>query len=72
MIRFREDFLSEMAMSQPGDERQKELFRPALEALIAMDHPLERLAGKRLGLSGAGAARQPIGWPYPRYSHQGH
>jgi len=30
----------------PRDERQKELFRPALEAIIDMKHPLVRLAGE--------------------------
>jgi hypothetical protein len=32
-------------MSQPHDERQKDLFRPALNEIIDMDHPLVRLAG---------------------------
>ncbi len=32
-------------MSRPKDERQKELFRPALEAIIDMRHPLVLLAG---------------------------
>ena len=31
-------------MSQPRDERQKELFRPALDQIIDMGHPLVRLA----------------------------
>jgi hypothetical protein len=31
-------------MSKPGDERQKDLFRPALERIIDMGHPLVRLA----------------------------
>jgi IS5 family transposase len=31
-------------MSQPRDDRQKDLFRPALEQIIALDHPLVRLA----------------------------
>lgn len=31
-------------MSQARDDRQKDLFRPALEQIIAMDHPLVRLA----------------------------
>ena len=33
-------------MSKPRDERQKDLFRPALDRIIAMDHPLVRLAGE--------------------------
>jgi len=33
-------------MAQPRDDRQKELFRPALEQIIDMGHPLVRLAGK--------------------------
>jgi transposase, IS5 family len=33
-------------MSQPRDERQKELFRPALDQIIDLGHPLVRLAGK--------------------------
>jgi IS5 family transposase len=32
------------AMSLPRDDRQKDLFRPALEAIINMSHPLVRLA----------------------------
>ena len=32
-------------MSKPRDERQKDLFRPALGQIINMDHPLVRLAG---------------------------
>ena len=32
-------------MSKPRDERQKDLFRPALDQIINMDHPLVRLAG---------------------------
>ena len=31
-------------MSKPRDERQKDLFRPALEQIIDMGHPLVRLA----------------------------
>jgi hypothetical protein len=31
-------------MSQTRDDRQKDLFRPALEQIIAMGHPLVRLA----------------------------
>jgi hypothetical protein len=34
----------EAAMSLPGDARQKDLFRPALDQIIALDHPLVRLA----------------------------
>jgi transposase, IS5 family len=33
-------------MSKPSDERQKDLFRPALEQIIALDHPLVLLAQK--------------------------
>ncbi len=33
-------------MSKPRDERQKDLFRPALDQIIDMDHPLVRLAGE--------------------------
>jgi IS5 family transposase len=33
-------------MAQPRDDRQKELFRPALEEIIDMGHPLVRLAQK--------------------------
>ncbi|WP_316980294.1 IS5 family transposase [Shumkonia mesophila] len=32
-------------MSRPKDERQKDLFRPALEVIIDMKHPLVALAG---------------------------
>jgi len=32
------------AMSKPRDERQKDLFRPALDQIIDMSHPLVRLA----------------------------
>jgi transposase, IS5 family len=31
-------------MTKPRDERQKDLLRPALDQIIAMDHPLARLA----------------------------
>ena len=33
-------------MSQPRDDRQDDLFRPPLEAIINLRHPLVRLAGK--------------------------
>jgi IS5 family transposase len=33
-------------MSKPRDERQKDLFRPALDQIIDMGHPLVLLAGK--------------------------
>ena len=33
-------------MGMPRDERQKELFRPALDRIIDMGHPLVRLAGE--------------------------
>ena len=32
-------------MSKPHDERQNDLFRPALDQIINLDHPLVRLAG---------------------------
>lgn len=31
-------------MSRPRDERQNDLFRPPLDQIIAMDHPMVRLA----------------------------
>ena len=31
-------------MAKPRDNRQKDLLRPALEAIIDLDHPLVRLA----------------------------
>lgn len=33
-------------MSRPRDERQKDLFRPPLDRIIDMGHPLVRLAGE--------------------------
>ena len=33
-------------MSQPRDDRQDDLFRPALEEIINLRHPLVRLAGE--------------------------
>ena len=33
-------------MSKPRDERQKDLFRPALDQIVNMDHALVRLAGE--------------------------
>jgi hypothetical protein len=33
-------------MSKPRDERQKDLFRPALDKIIDLGHPLVRLAGE--------------------------
>jgi IS5 family transposase len=38
-------FDAERAMSKPRDERQKDLFRPALDRIIDLDHALARLAG---------------------------
>jgi len=32
-------------MSQPRDDRQDDLFRPPLEEIISLRHPLVRLAG---------------------------
>jgi len=62
------------AMAKPRDDRQKDLLRPALEAIIDLGHPLVRLArGDRLavsrrpvcqrvhGRSGAAAAADPAG-----------
>jgi IS5 family transposase len=33
-------------MANPKDERQKDLFRPSLDQIIDMNHPLVLLAGK--------------------------
>ena len=33
-------------MSQPRDDRQDDLFRPLLEEIINLRHPLVRLAGE--------------------------
>jgi len=33
-------------MAKPRDERQKDLFRPPLDQIIDLDHPLARLAGE--------------------------
>jgi IS5 family transposase len=33
-------------MSQPRDDRQDDLFRPPLEEIINLRHPLVRLAGE--------------------------
>ena len=33
-------------MARPRDDRQKDLLRPALEAIIDLGHPLVRLAGE--------------------------
>jgi transposase, IS5 family len=38
-------FNAERAMGKPRDERQKDLFRPALDRIIDLDHALARLAG---------------------------
>jgi hypothetical protein len=35
-----------MAMSQPRDDRHDDLFRPALEEIISIRHPLVRLAAE--------------------------
>src|SRR6267143_5102803 len=45
MIRFSWVFNAERAMGKPRDERQKDLFRPALDRIIDLDHALARLAG---------------------------
>jgi IS5 family transposase len=36
----------EGAMSQPRDDRQKELFRPALDRIVDRSHPLVRLSDR--------------------------
>src|SRR4030095_16665446 len=41
-----EDSLSGRAMSQPRDDRQDDLFRPPLEEIINLRHPLVRLAAE--------------------------
>jgi hypothetical protein len=43
LIRFSEGFRLGDAMAQPRDDRQKELFRPALDQIIDLGHPLVRL-----------------------------
>jgi IS5 family transposase len=40
-------------MSIPKDERQKDLFRPALDSIIDMHHPLVRLAQRNEWASSA-------------------
>jgi len=56
-------------MAKPRDDRQKDLLRPALEAIIDLGHPLVRLAGaidwrfldKRFaGVCTAGAGQPPL------------
>jgi len=37
------------AMAKPRDDRQKDLLRPALEAIIDLGHPLVRLAPRSIG-----------------------
>ena len=39
-------------MSQPRDDRQDDLFRPALEEIINLRHPLVRLAAEIDGMPG--------------------
>lgn len=53
-------------MGMPRDERQKELFRPALDKIIDMRHPLVRLAGEIdwSFLEGRFGAVLPV-WPWP-------
>jgi hypothetical protein len=67
-------------MSKPRDERQKDLFQPALDQIIDMGHPVVRLAAKidwkfleqRLaavcttGPRPATAAGEPVGRPQDR------
>jgi hypothetical protein len=43
-------------MSQPRDDRQKDLFRPALDRIINMGHPLVRL-GQQIDWASAGWAK---------------
>src|SRR4029077_10630329 len=38
------DIARRQAMSKPRDERQKDLFRPALDRIIDLGHPMVRLA----------------------------
>jgi len=56
-------------MSKPRDDRQKDLFRPSLEAIIDMGHPLVRLAaeidwgfvdGRFASVCTAGAGQPPL------------
>ena len=42
-------------MSQPRDDRQDDLFRPRLEEIVNLRHPLVRLAGE-------------IDWDFKRYA----
>ena len=44
------------AMAQPRDDRQKELFRPALDQIIDMGHPLARLYASGLSRDGQNEA----------------
>jgi hypothetical protein len=47
-------------MSQPRDDRQDDLFRPLLEEIINLRHPLVRLAGedgRRPAIAGLGRCR---------------
>jgi hypothetical protein len=37
-------------MSQPRDDRQDDLFRPSLEKIINLGHPLVRLAAETVGI----------------------
>jgi len=56
-------------MAKPRDDRQKDLLRPALEAIIDMGHPLVRLAraidwrfldGRFASVCTAGAGQPPL------------
>jgi len=47
-------------MSKPRDERQKDLFRPALEQIIDMGHPLVRLAVEMDWASWSGASPRSV------------
>jgi IS5 family transposase len=56
-------------MAKPRDDRQKDLLRPALEAIIDLGHPLVRLAraidwqfldGRFAGVCAAGAGQPPL------------
>ena len=47
-------------MSKPRDERQKDLFRPDLEQIIDMGHPLVRLAGEIDWATWSGASPRSV------------
>ena len=49
-------------MSQPRDDRQDDLFRPPLEEIINLRHPLVRLAGRSIGTFWRDASARCVGW----------